>query len=202
MLRIFRRTQPVQIRSRISRLGTRCQNRRLALSITMNKMRNDFLQVQWLLFFIISLLLFPTSSFAAPSQEVVDKCMKAVDFQGCIRALSDGQRSLGPGNNSPNSSTPSIVNACPPGYGYRGSGHCQNVRCTNIISEDSVVLDRFDIALQGKGWECKRPSFCIFCNMKPFFDGPLVPATHNKKCPNEEPEFGRESSCGNGQAEK
>jgi hypothetical protein len=173
------------------------------LSTSMNRKRYYLFQAEWLLIFVTLSLVFPTSSFAAPSQEVIDKCMAAVDFQGCVRALSDGQTSPGPGSNTPNTSTPSIVNACPPGFGYRGSGYCQNVRCTNTNSANSFALDSFDKQLQGKGWECKKPSaFCILCNMKPYFYGPLVPATYNKICPNVEPEFGRESSCGNGQTEK
>jgi hypothetical protein len=143
----------------------------------------------------------PISAFAAPSQDVIDKCIKAVDFQGCVQALSGSQTDPGQRSNILNPSTPPTPNTCPPGYGYRGGRHCQEVRCTN--AETGSRRDRFDEQLDGKGWTCgKRPFLPFVDYSKPIFVGPLVPASYDLKCPNIEPEFGRENSCLNGQTGK
>lgn len=141
--------------------------------------------------------LLPISAIAAPSQDVIDKCIKAIDFQGCVRALSGSQTDPGQSSDILNPSTPPTPNTCPPGYGYRGGRLCQEVRCAN------GNRDRFDEQLDGKGWNCgKRPFFSFVAGSKPIFEGPLVPASYDLRCPNVEPEFGRESSCLNGHTGK
>lgn len=179
----------------------------------MNRKHRYSVVPKWSVFFLTVSLLFPASSFAqsnlidlgpaldepsggaAPSQEVIEKCMRAVDFQGCVRALSGSQTIPDQSTNVSIPSTSATPNTCPPGYGYRGAGMCQEVRCT---CDRSLDRNRFDKQLDGKGWSCDKCGW--FFRAKPIFDGPVVPAGVTKACPSAEPEFGRESSCGNSRA--
>ena len=84
---------------------------------------------------------------AKPSQKIINQCLKASDFQGCVRVMT--------GQGSVNNETKITVdldkvrntgNSCPDGYAYKGAGYCQEIRCFSGGQHDP--------RLGGKGHKC------------------------------------------------
>lgn len=127
---------------------------------------------------------------AEPSQEIVDKCMKASDFEGCIRVFS---------NKKPEEKKMTIDidkvrtsgNLCPSGFAYLGAGQCQQWTCKADHPNDP--------RLSGKGWWCRKNMWGGRGGLQ--FDGQIVSATTAEYCPLEEPQIGNNNSCWNGLTE-
>jgi hypothetical protein len=129
---------------------------------------------------------------AGPAQAQIDpkvkaECMKAVDFQGCVKALSGDIKT------QPKAATTidinkinSTGNTCPSSFAYIGGGYCQAVVCSGAGSGH-------DYRLGGKGWSCKGNWLAKHLN----FDDSSSPirATYDPGCPDREPEVGKTSSC-------
>ncbi len=141
----------------------------------------------------LSLSLF-TIAFALPAVANVDPkiaefCLKAQDFQGCVKSMS--------GDSSGTTTTIRQIqqkgadlaegNQCPEGFAYIGSGNCQQVQC-----KGGSGLGH-DYRLAGKEWSFKR--------VLGMFGGELglkwqiVRASVNSGCPKREPRIGYTSSC-------
>ena len=127
---------------------------------------------------------------AEPSQEIVDKCMKASDFEGCIRVFS-GKKPEEKKMTIDIDKVRTSGNNCPAGFAYRGAGQCQEVGCNAAYKNDPN--------LGGKGWHCKGGFLQGRGGL--VFQGPLVQATTIEYCPMEEPGIGNRNSCWNGMTE-
>ena len=136
-----------------------------------------------------------TQSAISPSETAADdseektlqkKCIQAKDYLGCLKAYTTKSIDI---------PSPGVIqgkrkltgNSCPSGWAYLGSGYCQQVRCVvdNWGSNDQVVA--------GKGWRCPVKKL-IGRGHLVLGDSP-IPALNNEKCPNEEPEIGKNNSC-------
>ena len=121
-------------------------------------------------------------------QSILDKCMKAADFQGCVNVMT--------GKTSAPTETKITVdmdkiratgNSCPSGFAYIGGGYCQGIGCY-------YNPRGHDYRLGGKGWSCSGG------NTLQFKGGPIR-STTDERCPLVEPEIGKQSSCSNGLSE-
>ena len=143
----------------------------------------------------LSTILF-TFAFALPAVANVDPkiaefCLKAQDFQGCVKSMS--------GDSSGTTTTIRQIqqkgadlaegNQCPAGFAYIGGGNCQEVKCRGGTGMGN------DYRLAGKGWSCKKVLGMFGGEL--VLEGDIVRATLNPSCDNREPEIGRESSCHN-----
>ena len=85
-------------------------------------------------------------------------------------------------------------NSCPSGWAYMGGGYCQEVKCR---------MDSFGSnhpTLAGKGWICpKKP---LFGRGFSILGGKAVRSTTDARCPEIEPDFGKNNSCLNGLSEQ
>ena len=120
--------------------------------------------------FALLALAFPAKS--EPSQEVIDKCMKASDFQGCVNVLT--------GKTSTKQETKITVdldkvrntgNSCPESFAYVGSGYCKEFRCY-------AGYGGHDPRLGGKGNYCLNKRL----NLQ-FIDTQPIRATTDERCP-------------------
>ena len=72
-----------------------------------------------------------TAAFAQPPQDVIDKCMKAADFEGCVNVLTG--KSSKPAQPVETKITVDLDkvrnsgNMCPSNAAYVGAGYCQEV---------------------------------------------------------------------------
>ncbi len=141
---------------------------------------------------ILSLFLIPNEVAARPSQKIINQCMKATDFQGCVNVMTDKS-----GTESEKKITVDIDmirttgNSCPKGWGYIGGGYCRDVICASDYYNHSD--------LGGKGWGCSANVLGGRGGLQ--WDGEAVRSTVDKGCPMEEPEVGRNNSCENGLTE-
>ena len=130
------------------------------------------------------------SAFAQASvpQLVIDKCMKAADFQGCVNVMTG--KSSAPAETKITVDLDKIRNtgnACPSGFAYIGGGYCQSVGCFyNPMGHD--------YRLGGKGWSCSR-------GYTMQFRGEPIRAVTDERCPLMEPDLGKNNSCFNGLSE-
>ncbi len=128
-----------------------------------------------------------------PSKKIIDQCMKASDFEGCVKVMTGGTESK-----SENKITVDLDkirntgNVCPSGWGYLGGGYCQLVSC-------EALTGGHDPRLSGKAWACRK-GFLGSSVLR--FIGPTVRSTTDERCPLEEPEIGRNNSCTNGFSEE
>lgn len=128
-------------------------------------------------------------AIAAPPKEVIDQCMKASDFEGCVKVMT--------GQTDTEKETKITVdidkirntgNMCPDGWGYLGGGYCKDILCFRNYSAHNWRLG-------GIGWACNNGRTLQW-------DGEPVRASTDERCPLEEPEIGRENSCWNGLSEE
>lgn len=132
-----------------------------------------------------------TAAFAQPPQDVIDKCMKAADFEGCVNVMTG--KSSKPAQSSETKITVDLDkirntgNMCPSGFGYIGGGYCEQINCVR-------GGNGHDPRLGGKGHSCSSRFNLIFT-------GNTVRATTDERCPFVEPELGRRASCENGLSE-
>lgn len=128
-------------------------------------------------------------AIAAPPKEVIDQCMKASDFEGCVKVMT--------GQTDAEKETKITVdidkirntgNSCPSTHAYIGAGYCQEVRCLRNPRGH-------DWRLGGKAWTCPRGLTMQFVRQS-------IRATTDERCPLEEPEVGRATSCANGLSEE
>ena len=85
-------------------------------------------------------------------------------------------------------------NKCPVNFAYVGGGYCQQVIC-------GYDLNRNDPRLGGKGWKCRR-TFLPSTKKDLLFGEATIRAVVDERCPQIEPEIGRNNSCQNGMTEK
>ena len=137
-----------------------------------------------------STLLFTPLVKAEPNQEIVDKCMKASDFEGCIRVFS-GKKSQEQKMTIDIDKVRTSGNLCPSGFAYLGAGQCQQWECKSDFPNDP--------RLSGKGWWCRKNMWGGRGGLQ--FSGQIVSATTAEYCPLEEPQIGNNNSCWNGLTE-
>ena len=121
--------------------------------------------------------------------KVAEFCLKAHDFQGCVKSMS--------GDSSGSTTTIRQIqqkgadiaegNQCPSGFAYIGGGNCRNVICSAGTGRGH------DYRLAGKGWECKKTLGIFGEELE--LDGEIVRASFNKSCPDGEPGIGFNSTC-------
>lgn len=121
-------------------------------------------------------------------QSVIDKCMRAADFQGCVNVMTG--KSSAPAETKITVDLDKIRNtgnACPSSFAYIGGGYCQAVGCF-------YNPKGHDYRLGGKGWSCSG-------GYTMQFKGEPIRATTDERCPLVEPELGKNNSCTNGLSE-
>ena len=133
-------------------------------------------------------------AFANVNPKIAEFCLKAQDFQGCVKSLS--------GDSSRSTTTVRQIqqkgadlaegNQCPAGFAYIGGGNCQEVQCRNGTGYGH------DYRLAGKGWTCQK-TLGIFGNELSLDGNQIVRASINNSCPSREPIIGTESSCFSGE---
>lgn len=140
---------------------------------------------------ILVMLLLPFSAGAVPNnvpKQVLDACLKASDFQGCVNVMTG--KSTAPVETKITVDMDKIRstgNSCPSGYAYIGGGYCREVRCyINARGHDPL--------LGGKGWSCSG-------GYTMQFTGEPIRATTDERFPLVEPELGKQYSIQNGLTE-
>lgn len=129
-------------------------------------------------------------AFANIDPKIAEFCLKAQDFQGCVKSMS--------GDSSGSTTTIRQIqqkgadlaegNQCPAGFAYIGGGNCQEVKCRSGTGYGH------DYRLAGKGWSCQK-TLGMFGN-ELYLDGnQIVRASVSSQCPTEEPVVGFNSSC-------
>ncbi len=138
---------------------------------------------------VLSLSFLTIGAHAAPPQEVIDQCMKASDFEGCVKVMT-GQTDAGQETKITVDldKIRSTGNMCPSTHAYTGAGYCQEVKCFRNPSGHESRLG-------GKGWSCKG-------GLTMQFVGQPIRATTDERCPLEEPDIGKSNSCVNGLSEQ
>ena len=106
------------------------------------------------LFPILAALALPNAVNANVDPEIAEFCMKAADFQGCVKAMTTKP------TNSQNmriirGETEVTGNTCPDNHAYTGGGYCQRVMCDGLNWWVREFSARHDPLLEGKGWECQ-----------------------------------------------
>ena len=136
---------------------------------------------------------------AKPSQEVIDQCMKATDFKGCVETLT--------GDTGPKSETKMTIdidkirntgNKCPANWAYIGAGRCREVICLEGVARPNHPQ------LGGKGWRC-RNRWLLYIYYRPsvqYGNAQAVRAVTDERCPLIEPEIGKNNSCQNNLTEE
>ena len=150
-----------------------------------------------------SLLIPLLFALSLPAQAEVDPkihkmCLKASDYSGCVNTQM-GSSSI--------KSTPRMTvdldkikasgNKCPAGWAYFGGGSCQRVKCGTT----PFCAGKNDERLAGKGWSCKKGFACVVLKFD-FKNTYPIRATFDQRCPDVEPEIGRNNSCQNGLTEE
>lgn len=138
---------------------------------------------------LIGAIAFPLSALANIDPKIAEFCLKAQDFQGCVKSMS--------GDSSGTTTTIRQIqqkgadlaegNQCPSGFAYIGGGNCQEVKCRGGTGMGN------DYRLAGKGWSCKKVLGMFGGEL--VLEGDIVRASFNTSCPSREPDIGRESSC-------
>lgn len=129
-----------------------------------------------------------------------EACLKALDYEGCIRVLS-GQPQLGPVPATKIDQTirPGLLsevgNQCPVGYGYAGGGRCRSVVCRGF-----GIFGRNQQELGGKGHRCGGGAEALNQGIL-WGRGTLAwgndyqNASFNPNCPSREMVIGELSTC-------
>ena len=139
---------------------------------------------------LTSLFGLASSSFAHVDPKIAEFCLKAQDFQGCVKSMS--------GDSSGTTTTIRQIqqkgadlaegNQCAAGFAYIGGGNCQEVKCRGGTGYGH------DYRLADKGWSCMK-TLGMFGN-ELYLDGnQIVRASFNSNCPDKEPGIGVNSSC-------
>ena len=136
---------------------------------------------------ILAALALPNAVNANVDPEIAEFCMKAADFQGCVKAMTTKP------TNSQNmriirGETEVTGNTCPDNHAYTGGGYCQRVMCDGLNWWVREFSARHDPLLEGKGWKCQGQK-------KLMLTGYPIKATVSDKCPLREPIVGTTSSC-------
>jgi len=128
-------------------------------------------------------------AFANVDPKIAEFCLKAQDFQGCVRSMS---------GKKPEETTTTIRqvqqqganltegNSCPAQHIYSGGGYCQRVTC---IKRGLFGRGHAE-ELAGKGISCKGGAELTWDNTHQ-----PVRASISTKCPPHEPEIGYASTC-------
>ena len=117
---------------------------------------------------------------------IKSECMKAVDFQGCVKTLSGETTKTQSSSSSVDiNRINSTGNTCPADYAYVGSGYCQRVICVTDAPEGGFFGARHDSRLGGKEWSCKGNFLAIYLAFER--NMPPVRAPSTSSCPDKEP---------------
>jgi len=152
-------------------------------------------QVSGRLLLLSTLILAP--AFANVDPKIAEFCLKAQDFQGCVKSMS--------GDSSGSTTTIRQIqqrgadiaegNQCPEGYAYLGGGNCREVQCRYGKS----ATGGHDYRLAGKKtsygsdrWSCET-KFIYRGSLR--FSESETRAYNNPNCPLGEPEVGYNSTC-------
>lgn len=143
--------------------------------------------------------------FASPSQsavppEVRDQCMKAVDFLGCVKAMTGALESpAGSGGvlRIDQTTRPGLLsemgNSCPGGWAYSGAGKCRSTKCVPM-----GIFGKNEPVLAGKGISCKGRNLdygVIGGRASLRWGDSFENASNDPKCPAFEPDYGDPNSC-------
>jgi len=123
---------------------------------------------------------------AGVDPEVHKLCKDVKDYLGCVKAQGSKSTDI-PSLRVIQGKRELTGNSCPSGWAYLGGGYCQEVKCLM----DSFGSNHPTVA--GKGWVCpKKPlfgkGFLVLGNS-------AIPAITDQRCPDEEPEIGKNNSC-------
>ena len=137
------------------------------------------------IFFLIPFLL----GFFSPVRAGVDKrvaefCLRAKDFEGCVRSMSAKSSDI-PSMRIIEGGIELSGNSCPEGFAYAGAGQCRNVsrRVSDILKVDGFGLWASGLA--------SRPNWAGWSR----FGETSVQAVLDPKCPRIEPFLYTRSSC-------
>ena len=145
------------------------------------------------------------ASSAVPAQssvppEVRDQCMKAVDFLGCVKAMTGALESPAESGRVlriDQTTRPGLLsemgNSCPGGWAYSGAGKCRSTKCIPL-----GIFGKNEPALAGKGITCegRRIEYgAIIGRTSLRWGDQFENASIDPKCPAFEPDYGDPSSC-------
>lgn len=128
-------------------------------------------------------------AIASVNPKIAEFCLKAQDFQGCVKSMSGESDSSGDKTTRQIQSRGMDItegNSCPANFAYIGGGKCQKVMCVRWGDGNNPLL-------AGKGFKCSAGVFGSRNNLQ--FEGPIVMASLDKKCPPGELSEGFASTC-------
>ena len=131
---------------------------------------------------LLAALAFPYGVNANVDPKVVEMCMKAVDFKGCVETMSGGpvqKRMI-----IDQGVSLSEGNSCPYGYAYIGGGYCREVVCTHKGYANAEII-------AGKLWKCKA----YWGEQLMLRLGDQTRVQNKSTCPQGEPKIGWNSTC-------
>ena len=141
-----------------------------------------------LLISLLAAISLPTAVNAEVDPKVAEMCMKAVDFQGCVNAMTgkkEGKRLI-----MDQGVSLSEGNACQAGYAYIGGGTCQIVECygsglfLTIGGANDPILKKY-------GWRDSCPRSYPLVT----YGDATTRAFNDPDCPSKEPGVGFNSTC-------
>ena len=108
---------------------------------------------------LLAAISLPVDVRANIDPKVAEMCMKAVDFQGCVNAMTgkkEGKRII-----MDQGVSLSEGNACPANYAYVGGGTCQQVKCFGS-GLFLTIGGRSDETLKKYGWKVGLAIFMYY----------------------------------------
>ena len=137
------------------------------------------------IFFLIPVLLgFFSPVKAEVDSKVAEFCLRAKDFEGCVRSMSSKSSDM-PSMRIIEGGVELSGNSCPEGFAYAGAGKCRDVsrRVSDILKVDGFGLWASGLA--------SRPNWAGWSR----FGEMSVQAVLDPKCPRIEPFLYTRSSC-------
>ena len=137
------------------------------------------------IFFLMPLLLgFFSPVKAEVDSKVAEFCLRAKDFEGCVRSMSSKSSDM-PSMRIIEGGVELSGNSCPEGFAYAGAGKCRDVsrRVSDILKVDGFGLWASGLA--------SRPNWAGWSR----FGEMSVQAVLDPKCPRIEPFLYTRSSC-------
>ena len=145
---------------------------------------------------ILGFALLPTLQVKAQPGPHHDSCIKAVDYVGCVKALSGDTTSRQSNSTTikiDQTNRPGLLseigNDYPGGMAYAGAGKCRSIMCTY-----RGIFGRHNQQLAGKGHKC--PTVGIQGGSMDW-GGDYTNTTNNPACPPGPPKIGHKSTCNN-----
>tara|TARA_Y100001968_G_C19012764_1_gene551420 strand:- start:113 stop:613 length:501 start_codon:yes stop_codon:yes gene_type:complete len=141
------------------------------------------IDIKRLLLPLLAALALPTAANSSVESEVHKKCLKAMDYMGCVKAHSVGvsnkRMTIDQGINL------SEGNACASGYAYIGGGTCRKVSCLESAFRKNQP------ELKAAGWSCGKR----FWRYVLIWGESTLRAHYDPSCPPREPAIGQRNTC-------